>query len=105
MLLPFSGDLTIHTAEATRIRLLDALSSGDPVVALDCAAVDEVDLTFLQMIIAARKAAEASGRELRLASPAGGVLLDALHRSGLLVGPEGSSLPEDAFWTKGEGAA
>lgn len=98
-------DLTIRSAEAIRARLADALSSSDEPLIIDCHDGQEVDITVLQLLLSARKTAQALGRPLSLSSPADGVLLDALRRGGFLVGDGAAPQGCDKFWIEGsEGA-
>lgn len=55
----------------------------------------EVDLSFVQLILAARLEAERSGRSLKLSSAASGSLLSTLERGGIL---HQASPEEIAFW-------
>gem|GEM_PF-5035930 len=71
-------------------------------IELDCSGVEEVDPTFFQLVISARKSAAALGRQLRLAAPANDVLQDALRRCGLLGQASDAVWPDDEFWTKAE---
>jgi anti-anti-sigma regulatory factor len=89
-----SGTQTIREAEGTLQALRDALAA-ESTVTLDCEAVEEADLSFLQLIIAARKSARNSGKILELASPATGPLLAALDSAG--IRPEG----DFRFWFEG----
>lgn len=61
--------------------------------------VTEVDLTFAQLLEAARRTAIARGQMIRLEKPAEGSLLEVLQRGGFLN-------PEDAdhvnFWFRGK---
>jgi len=73
-------------------RLLDVYRNSDGVV-LDLSDLADVDLTFVQLIEAARRTAAADGKAIALAAPAMGVLLDTLERGGFL-----SSKQDNAFW-------
>ena len=59
-----------------------------------------VDLTLVQTLEAARRAAQAAGGALDLAEPASGELLAILERGGFLEGAA-----EREFWLKSAGAA
>lgn len=62
------GDLTIYRAAELKAELLAALAEpGDLDLELD--AVDEFDTAGVQLLLAARKTAQAAGRSLRLVSP------------------------------------
>lgn len=88
---------TIREAEATAQTLRDALGSQDDVL-LDCEEIEEADLTFLQLIIAARKSAVARGKSFGLTATARGPLLAALDCAG--IRPDG----DQAFWFEGGNA-
>ena len=61
--------------------------------------VAEADLTFAQLLEAARRTAAAKGQEIRLEKPADGAVLQVLQRGGFLN-------PDDAdrlnFWSGGK---
>jgi anti-anti-sigma regulatory factor len=93
-----AGDLTLRTVEQTRRRLLDDMVEGHAIT-IDCADDATVDMTFLQVIIAARKTAQTNGIELRLARPAPVPVRMLLERAGL-IGDDGQARAEDIdFWT------
>ncbi|HYH22627.1 MAG TPA: STAS domain-containing protein [Azospirillum sp.] len=96
-----AGSLTVATAEAVHGRLVEAMAKGGTIV-VDCDDADAVDLSFVQLVVAARAAAEAKGAVLALRSPASGSLLEALRRGGFLAGHDGGC-GERRFWMK-EGA-
>jgi anti-anti-sigma regulatory factor len=108
MIISFNGDLAIKNAEIIRSRLLSALSSDvdseaeDTSIRLDCSGAETVDLTFLQLIISARKTAAVLGRPFHLMAPANNVLHEALCRCGLLGSSDRAAWPEDQFWTIAE---
>ncbi len=86
-----SGRQTIQEAEQTKRILLESLAESEALT-LDCSAVDEVDLTFIQLIMALRKSAEHSGKALSLVTEADSAVLRALDEAG--VWPE----PGQRFW-------
>jgi anti-anti-sigma regulatory factor len=98
-LLRLGGPLTVSTADATKATLMRALDGESFVI--DCSGATEIDLSFVQLVIAARRAAELRGKTIRLAAPASGTLRDVLERTGLLDAATGPVTPEAAFWTKG----
>lgn len=101
MILSFSGSRTIVNADDARVSLIDAISSGRDVV-IDCDGVVEVDLSFIQLLLSARRSARARATPLRLTAPASGALLDALRRGGFVRQEKDSSpLADDLFWTGG----
>jgi anti-anti-sigma regulatory factor len=93
--LKFDEPLVIQNAEQIRARIADALRE-DPSTVIDCSAVTEMDLTFIQILIAANRLTQTVGRHFQLSEPAGGVLLETLRRAGILP----SDRPEDRFWLK-----
>lgn len=101
MIVQFSGDLTIRTAGETRVRLMTALSSLDDIIELDCQSVDDIDLSFVHLIIACRKSAESIGRKLRLTAAARENLLPILTRSGVVQDSFDYGADRDHFWTEG----
>lgn len=90
----FSGAATIRQTDETAERLKQALDQFDT-VEIDCAALTEVDFSFIQVVIAALKSAEGAGKVLVLSAPASGVLLEALAVCGL------DDSPRREFWLKG----
>lgn len=94
-----AGDLSLRTCEATHAALLNALSAHDEVV-VDCAGAEEIDASFLQLLLAARRTAAGRGCRLSLQAAASEPLLDALARAGL-IDPD----RPDPFWTGGTGEA
>ena len=93
----FSGAQTIREAEETARTLHEALRDN-PDILIDCDAIEEADLTFLQLVIAARHSARRDGKGFGLAATARGPLLAALDRAG--IRPEGEHL----FWFEGASA-
>jgi anti-anti-sigma regulatory factor len=58
-----SGSLNVERAAALKTELAEALA-GDDKLLLGFSAAEELDLPCLQVIIAAKKSAEATGKEL-----------------------------------------
>lgn len=75
------GSLTTPTAEGTHRAIRDALEACES-LALDCSEATEIDVSFLQILVGAQRAAERAGKTIALASPAQGELADALRRCG-----------------------
>ena len=92
------GSLTIATAEAVHHRLVEALAEGGTIT-IGCDEADAVDLSFIQLVVAARAAADAKGAVLTLQSPASGALLEALQRGGFLD-EHPDEIGERRFWMK-----
>ncbi len=63
------------------------------VVTVDCAAVTDVDLRLIQLLLAARASPALAGKAIRLATPAQGAPREALLAGGFLP-----DAPEMAFW-------
>ena len=85
----------MQRAEAHRAALLAALRDAND-IEVDCSKATEVDVSLLQLLVAAHRSASEQGKSLRLWPPANGVLLDALVRGGF-VDP---ALPpaSNGFW-------
>jgi hypothetical protein len=96
--LRFAGALTLPEAEAIRTSLLAGLHSEARVVELDCTDASEVDVSFLQIVVAARRTAAMKGKSITFSLPAAGALRDALERGGFIRSPD------DAFWMSGSTA-
>jgi anti-anti-sigma regulatory factor len=96
----FRGAMTIRTVEKARGDLLGLLGDGGCAeIVLDCSGVEEADVAFVQLLLAARCGAAAMGKDLRLAKPAAGALRDVLDRGGFLAAT--STPDETQFWTHG----
>lgn len=103
--LVLDGALTMRTVDAVRSTLRAAIDSppGDsalPRIVIECSAATEIDLTFIQLLIAARVSTQAAARRISLAPGPDGELLHALTRGGFRVVPE----PGGGFWFTGEAA-
>ncbi|MEA1672029.1 STAS domain-containing protein [Nitrospirillum sp. BR 11163] len=93
------GSHTLRNAEETHAVLMSAMKAH-PVLEIDCGTLDEVDLSFIQLLLAARKSAKSAGRILRLARPASGALRDTLHRGGFLMAADlAAGVPASAAQT------
>ncbi len=88
--LPLGGALTVPFIEAAHVALRDALAQGGSVV-IDCAGAEAVDLSLVQLLVAARHSA---GDRVRLAGPLPAPLQDALRRGGFLA----AGAADLAFW-------
>jgi hypothetical protein len=89
--------LTIREAENIQSRLLDLVREQEAVV-VDCSAATEIDLSFVQLVLSARKSAVALGKRLTVLPPASGLLSDVLRRAGI-VPSTGEPPPTDlSFW-------
>jgi hypothetical protein len=93
----FKGNLTVCGCGNSRDVLLQVLGEHDA-VAIDCAEATQVDLTFVQTILSAKRFAETAGVELSLAHPAGGPLLSVLQRAGFVAAPGEQPVAGQSFW-------
>lgn len=103
--LVLDGALTMRTVEAVHAALRAAIepasgaaSSG---VTIDCSAATEIDLTFIQLLIAVRISALRLGGTLSLAARPDGALLDTLTRGGFRAARETGSDEPPTFWFDG----
>ena len=87
------GALTVRTIANVRDVLLAALTDHQ-VVRVDCRAADAVDLSGIQILLAAHRSASAAGKQLVLAAPADGTLRSALEQGGFLDAAGGNP-----FWS------
>ncbi|MBU1376892.1 MAG: STAS domain-containing protein [Alphaproteobacteria bacterium] len=91
----FSGPATIPHVIDAWTRLSAAVAAGGDLV-VDIAEVTAADLSFVQLIEAARASCARQGGTVRLAQPAEGALRDVLDRGGFLAGADTDRLQ---FWT------
>jgi len=96
------GALTMRTADIIHARLRETIDADATFISIDCSAATEVDLTFVQLLIASRLSAEVRGKSVVLAASPDGVLLDALNRGGFEVVDGPAETP--AFWFQGVAA-
>lgn len=94
----FVGDVTISNIGAAHDALGAALREHDAII-VDISAVDETDLTLVQLIESARRKAAETGRDFTLRHPAGGAVLEVLRRGGFLDADETSERAK--FWLQG----
>ena len=86
--------LCVSDAQASYSALVEAMR-GSSSIQLSIPADATVDLSFLQIIEAARLRANEQGKTLSLLEPASGELRRALDRSGLLTDAE---ISDRSFW-------
>ncbi len=91
------GRLGLRDVRATHKRLDEAMNAAAE-IDVDLGAVTEIDVSHIQLLAAARKSAEQSGRTLRLNAPAGGAFHAAVVRIGLLGADGGCRRPDENFW-------
>jgi ABC-type transporter Mla MlaB component len=97
--LTLAGEQTIGTIDETARALRQQLAAHSRVV-VDVGQVAKVDLSFVQLLLSARKAAVAAGRELALAAAADGPLLACLRSGGFLPDHPGEVRGAHDFWLK-----
>ena len=94
--LVLTGAVTLQSAEAIHAQILEM--AGQPVIQIDCSGATEIDLSLVQLILAARASAQNSGRTVALAQPATGALLETLRRGGFLAAAADQPNSDHAFW-------
>ncbi|MGK6314365.1 STAS domain-containing protein [Neorhizobium sp. DT-125] len=82
---------SIVTVQQEMLQFIDKNTSATIALADDC----QVDISFIQLMEAARVHVGTAGKHIALAEPAGGAVLDALQRGGFL---EGMSEEDAKFW-------
>jgi ABC-type transporter Mla MlaB component len=90
------GSVTLQAVEAIHAQFL-ALDDR-PAITIDCSAATEVDVSLVQLILAARASAQRAGRSVTLAKPAAGALLDTLRRGGFLSAMHDNVRDHHDFW-------
>ena len=93
-----AGDVSIRTCDATHAALAAALATRVDVV-VDCSAAHNIDVSFVQLLLSARRTAEACGSRFELSAPADGALRDVLERGGFLHPQDAEGSAEAALWT------
>lgn len=96
----FDTDLTIRNAAAIKAVLIEHLQENRT-VSLELNPAAAADLSFIQLLSAARLSARTSGGELTLSEPASPMLRDVLSRAGFI---EGASAEDLKFWLHSENA-
>jgi anti-anti-sigma regulatory factor len=85
-----TGSLTTPRAEAIHSEVLAALS-GHSSVTVDCSNASDMDVAFIQILVAASRFASRSGKTVALASPPAGLLAETLRRCGFAAPKQPSS--------------
>jgi len=80
-ILSLTGSLTTPRAEAVHAEVF-AVLSGHANVAVDCSNASEMDVAFIQILVAAQRFAVKSGKTVGLAAPPAGILAETLKRCG-----------------------
>jgi ABC-type transporter Mla MlaB component len=89
--LALQGNLTISRIDEIHAELFTALHAY-VAVDLDCTQAEDVDVAFLQILIAANRTAEKLGKAIRFATPPSGALAAAITRCGFPSVPATTSL-------------
>ena len=92
-----SGDAGLRAAQDIAASLRQALAGHDT-IAIATEAMTSADITTIQLLLAARTQALASGKSLSLAAPLVGVLREQLIATGCLDADGRSLTPEGDFW-------
>jgi anti-anti-sigma regulatory factor len=80
--LSFDGRLTVDRAAELRGRFTAALGGPSP-IAVDVRGATEIDITFIQLLFAAHRAAGAAGKQLVLSPDHPPAMLKILREAGL----------------------
>lgn len=79
-----AGDLTFRTAGAVKDRLQEAVGTMST-VRIDCSRAEDVDFAFIQLLLAARRSANAMGKEFIVVSPEDGPVALAVVSAGVAL--------------------
>jgi len=88
--LELSGAITLRDIKDVHLEVLARLKRHST-IEIDCRAVVEVDLTLIQLMIAADLTAAKSGKAVRLSQPYPEAIQQLLVRAGLLAGTPGAA--------------
>ena len=93
-----AASVSLRTVESLRLALLDSFSQ-DSAIEVDASAVADADLSFIQLIEAARVHAKSHDISFRLTSPANAVVTALLTRAGFLAESKADDID---FWFHGD---
>ena len=96
------GTLTVREIESVHSRLRELIGRHDR-VEIDLATVTEIDLSGIQLLLAARKSAQTAGKTVLLAQPLPAPVREALVRGGFLP-PAGEPSEIGRFWIESRSA-
>jgi ABC-type transporter Mla MlaB component len=91
------GEQNIRNVTQTAAQLCEQLNGDGPLV-IDCSRATDIDVAFVQLLLAARKSAGEQGRVLRLHAAASGALLACLRAGGFLPEAPGAVRGTYDFW-------
>jgi ABC-type transporter Mla MlaB component len=89
------GDLSIRNAPSLARELREALAAH-AALAVDARALTSVDISIVQVLVAAHKTAQQQGRRLRVEGAGAGPLGEVLRRGGLV--PETGAAADRTLW-------
>ena len=95
------GELGLREADAIRDQLLDALRAHEA-VEVDMTGLASLDMSIIQLLIAAQKLADGRSKGFQIIALSGGALQDAATRAGLLT--QNAAAPFQVQW-RGRDAA
>ena len=84
----FGGALNIREAPRLHAEILAAMASGEALV-IDVSGVTEADVSFVQLLLAARRSADAQGKPLTLKGPVLEAVRAVLRRGGFATDDTG----------------
>jgi ABC-type transporter Mla MlaB component len=96
--LVLDGELTIRTIAAIHGRLRTLLDESQR-VELELQTTGPIDVSFIQLALAARRSAEAAGKQVVWTKSAPGVLRDVLVRGGFVSQLTGHVSAAEAWWS------
>lgn len=100
---PLTGTVTVRDVTRLAEALQGALTASSGLV-IDCTGLTEIDLAVVQLLIAARTTASATGKSLTLKTIADGPLSVLLRQTGFIAADGRALTPEGDFWTQGKAA-
>ena len=98
MVMALGESANIQAIEGIHAAMLEELQAHDD-IELDLSPVKDADVSFLQLIVAARKFASDNGNEFRLAGSSGRSLATLLERAGFVSQDNPDAR---AFWLEGD---
>ena len=97
MALAITDSADVRVIEGLRIAMLEEFQIHGG-LELDVSQLADADLSFLQLVVAARKMAAAEGKRVRLGAPAAPPLVSLPERAGLLADGDADARQ---FWIEG----
>ncbi len=99
-----AGPVGLRNVAELAAELQRGLSASGPIV-VDCAGLTEIDLSAVQLLLAAQRTARASGRAFALAAPPDGALGALLMTTGFLAEDGAPLTPDGGLWGAAERTA